>query len=110
LYVHIADVAHYVREDHAIDKEARRRATSIYLVNKVIPMLPEELSNGLCSLNPNEEKLTLTAEIQINAAGHIKHTKVYESVINSDFRMTYKEVDQIVETQELKESDELMFG
>ena len=110
LYVHIADVAHYVKEDHAIDKEARRRATSIYLVNKVIPMLPEELSNGLCSLNPNEEKLTLTAEIQINAAGHIKHTKVYESVINSDFRMTYKEVDEIIETHELKESDELMFG
>ncbi len=110
LSVHIADVAHYVKEDHAIDKEARRRGTSIYMVNKVIPMLPEELSNGLCSLNPNEEKLTLTAQIEINQAGHIVNTKVFESVIISDFRMTYKEVDEIIETNQLGLWDELMFG
>ena len=110
LYVHIADVAHYVKEDHAIDKEARRRGTSIYMVNKVIPMLPEELSNGLCSLNPNEEKLTLTAQIEINQAGHIVNTKVFESVIVSDFRMTYKEVDEIIQTNQLWLWDELMFG
>lgn len=120
LYVHIADVAHYVKEDHAIDKEARRRGTSTYLVNKVIPMLPEALSNGLCSLNPNEEKLTLSAEVEINTAGHIKTTKVFETVTKSDYRMTYKEVDQILgstpvsKTEEKIEKlnvwDKLMFG
>ncbi|MCP4523450.1 MAG: ribonuclease R [Candidatus Gracilibacteria bacterium] len=119
LYVHIADVAHYVKEDHAIDKEARRRGTSTYLVNKVIPMLPETLSNGLCSLNPHEEKLTLTAEMDLNLAGHITRTHVYESVTKSDFRMTYKEVDQILAGLDstfecshpaLKIGDELMFG
>lgn len=109
LYVHIADVTHYVRENHAIDKEARRRATSIYLVDQVIPMLPEELSNGLCSLNPNEEKVTLTCEITVNNAGHIMKTDVYESIIESNFRMTYKEVDEVLE-KKLNISDELMFG
>jgi ribonuclease R len=106
LYVHIADVAHYVKEDHAIDKEARRRGTSTYLVNKVIPMLPEALSNGLCSLNPNEEKLTLTAEVELNTAGHIKTTKVFESVTKSDYRMTYKEVDQILGSNPVSKSEE----
>ena len=96
LYVHIADVAHYVVENKAIDKEARARGTSIYLVDKVIPMLPEELSNGLCSLNPHEPKLSMTCEITLNSAGHIKDSTVYESIIQSDFRMTYKEVDQIL--------------
>jgi ribonuclease R len=116
LYVHIADVTHYVKEGHAIDKEALRRATSIYLVNQVIPMLPEALSNGLCSLNPHEEKLTMTAEIVVNSAGHIKKTKVYESIISSDFRMTYKEVDQIlnvknpeIELEKLSIGDKLLF-
>lgn len=119
LYVHIADVAHYVKEDHAIDKEARRRGTSTYLVNKVIPMLPETLSNGLCSLNPHEDKLTLTAEIEINTAGHLKHTRVFETITRSDYRMTYKEVDQILGLQPIAWSDiwekiwvweKLMFG
>ena len=113
LYVHIADVAHYVRDDHAIDKEARRRGTSTYLVNKVIPMLPEALSNGLCSLNPNEDKLTLSAEIEINTAWHIQVTRVFETVTKSDFRMTYKEVDQILriwDMETLSLWNELMFG
>ena len=113
LYVHIADVAHYVKEDHAIDKEARRRGTSTYLVNKVIPMLPETLSNGLCSLNPNEDKLTLSAEIEINTAWHIQATRMFESITKSDFRMTYKEVDQIIRVWDMETLslwDELMFG
>jgi ribonuclease R len=62
-------------------------------------MLPETLSNGLCSLNPNEDKLTLTAEIEINTEGHLKHTKVFETITRSDYRMTYKEVDQILGLQ-----------
>lgn len=110
LYVHIADVGHYVPEDHAIDKEARRRGTSIYLVNQVIPMLPKELSNGLCSLNPNEEKLTLTCQVEVNSAWHIVKTEVFESIIKSDFRMTYKEVDQILIQKDIMQWDELMFG
>ena len=113
LYVHIADVAHYVKEDHAIDKEARRRWTSTYLVNKVIPMLPEALSNGLCSLNPNEDKLTLSAEIEINTAWHIQATRMFETITRSDYRMTYKEVDQILriwDIETLSMWDELMFG
>ena len=96
LYVHIADVAHYVKEEHAIDKEARRRWTSIYLVDEVIPMLPKELSNWLCSLNPNEDKLTLTCEIEINQKWHIINTEVYESIIKSNHRLTYKEVDDVI--------------
>lgn len=110
LSVHIADVAHYVKHGHAIDKEALRRATSIYLVDRVIPMLPEQLSNGLCSLNPHEEKLTLTCEMLVNAAGHVKNTKVFESITKSDYRMTYKEVDEIVYPDLSLPSDTLMFG
>lgn len=95
LYVHIADVSYYVTEGSPLDKEAKKRWNSIYLVDKVIPMLPEKLSNNLCSLNPNTEKLTLTCEIEVNSAGHIVNSNVYESIINSDFRLTYREVDEI---------------
>ncbi|MCH2188348.1 ribonuclease R [Candidatus Gracilibacteria bacterium] len=109
LSVHIADVTHYVNEKGAIDTEALKRGTSIYLVDKVIPMLPEELSNGLCSLNPHEPKLSMTCEMIINSAGHITETKIYESVIESDFRMTYKEVDEIL-NEELSIGADLMFG
>ena len=108
LYVHIADVAHYVKEWWILDKEAKRRWNSIYLVDRVIPMLPEKLSNDLCSLNPNTDKLTLTCEIDINKAWHIVKTNVYESVINTNFRMTYKEVDQIINNK-LKQWDDLLF-
>ena len=109
LSVHIADVTNYVPENSAIDMEAQTRWTSIYLVDKVIPMLPEALSNGLCSLNPHETKLSLTCEIEINSAGHIKASRVYESVIESDYRLTYQEVDEILDTT-LQLWDMLEFG
>ena len=97
LYVHIADVTHYVKEDWYLDTEALERATSIYLVDKVIPMLPERLSNDLCSLNPNTDKLTLTCEVIVdkNWKPDIDKSEVYESIIKSDYRTTYKEIEEI---------------
>lgn len=109
LYVSIADVSHYVAEDSALDKEALERWTSIYLADRVIPMLPEKLSNNLCSLNPYTDKLALTCEIHIWAkTWHTVKSKVYESIINSDFRLIYEEVDKIVKN-EIKSWEELMF-
>ncbi len=96
LYVHIADVANYIIEDSILDKEAISRATSVYLADRVIPMLPKKLSNNLCSLNPDTPKLTLTCEMLIWKDWIIRKTKVYESLIESNFRLTYKEVDEIV--------------
>lgn len=109
LYVSIADVSHYVAENSALDKEALERWTSIYLADRVIPMLPEKLSNNLCSLNPYTDKLALTCEVHIWAkTWHTVKSKVYESIINSDFRLTYEEVDKIVKN-EIKSWEELMF-
>ena len=109
LYVSIADVSHYVAENSELDKEALERWTSIYLADRVIPMLPEKLSNNLCSLNPYTDKLALTCEIHIWAkTWHTVKSKVYESIINSDFRLTYEEVDKIVKN-EIKSWEELMF-
>lgn len=108
LYVHIADVAEYVTEKNPLDIEAYKRATSVYLVDRVIPMLPEKLSNDLCSLNANTEKLTLTCEMIIWNNWKIKSQKVYESVIKSDFRLTYREVDEILNSK-IKNDDELLF-
>lgn len=96
LYVHIADVSEYVTEKSPLDIEAYKRATSIYLVDRVIPMLPEKLSNDLCSLNPNTRKLTLTCEMIIWNNWKIKSQKVYESIISTNYRLTYKEVDEIL--------------
>ncbi|MDD3646742.1 MAG: RNB domain-containing ribonuclease [Candidatus Gracilibacteria bacterium] len=96
LYVHIADVSHYIKEGSELDREAIKRGTSVYLADRVIPMLPEKLSNDLCSLNPNTDKLTLTCEILIAKDGKIKKSRVYESIINTDFRLTYKEVDEMI--------------
>lgn len=97
LFVHIADVAEYVREFSPLDREALRRGTSIYLPDRVIPMLPAEISNGVCSLNPNEEKLTLTCEMDIDKHGKTIGTRVYESIIESNFRLSYKQVEKIKE-------------
>lgn len=92
LYVHIADVSNYVTEQSVLDEEARKRATSVYLVDRVIPMLPPRLSNGLCSLNPHLPRFALTAEMIIGNDGEIIAGEIYESVIESDARTSYKEV------------------
>lgn len=92
LGVHIADVAEYVTEDSALDKEARDRATSVYLVDRVIPMLPKELSNGICSLNMGVDRLALSCIMTINPKGNIISYDICESVINVDKRMSYNEV------------------
>ena len=105
LGVHIADVTHYVHEKSKLDKEALKRATSVYLVDTVIPMLPKTLSNGVCSLNPNEDKLTLSVFMEIDRKGNVKKYDIKETIINSKARMTYTEVSDILEKddEELKE-------
>lgn len=96
--VHIADVTHYVRPDSIIEKEGRERATSVYLVDRTIPMLPEHLSNGICSLRPNEEKLTYSVIFQMNDKAEIKHYDIAKTVICSDRRFTYEEAQEVIET------------
>jgi len=95
LYIHIADVAHYVEENSKLDKEAFKRATSVYLADRVIPMLPEILSNNLCSLNIGSDKLCLTCEATVDKDWNLVKSTVYEGIIRSNFRLTYKEVDEI---------------
>jgi len=97
LGVHIADVSYYVSENSAIDNEARKRGTSVYLPSFVVPMLPEHLSNGLCSLNPDCDRLTVSVIIEFDHGGTILNYKITESVINSKYRMTYKKVLGILE-------------
>lgn len=92
LFVHIADVSHYVTDQSVLDVEARQRATSVYLVDRVIPMLPPRLSNGLCSLNPGVPRLAMTAEMVVGFNGCVIEGKIYESVIASDARTSYKGV------------------
>ena len=98
--IHIADVSHYVVEDSDLDKEAMDRGTSVYLVDRTIPMLPEELSNDLCSLRPQEEKLTFSVVFQINDKGEIKGCWFGKTIIKSDRRFTYEEVQTIIESHE----------
>ena len=109
LYVHIADVSNYVRENTALDNEALRRATSVYLSDRVVPMLPPKLSNGLCSLNPNKPRLTMTADMIVNTeTGSTESGEVYESVIQSDRRMSYNECYRIL--TEPQDGDGIQYG
>jgi len=96
LGVHIADVSHYVREDSKLDKEAYERGTSVYLVNQVLPMLPPELSNGICSLNAGEDRLAMTCIMDIDPSGKVGKYEIYPSVIHVDQRMTYTAVNRII--------------
>ncbi|MEO8354130.1 MAG: RNB domain-containing ribonuclease, partial [Chthoniobacteraceae bacterium] len=99
LGVHIADVSHYVQPNTALDREARVRGNSSYLVDRVIPMLPEKLSNGLCSLRPREDKLTVSAFLEFNEGGKIKSARFARTVIRSAARLTYRQAFAILENQ-----------
>jgi ribonuclease R len=91
LLVAIADVSHYVRPDSALDREARARGTSVYFPDRVVPMLPEALSNGLCSLNPHVDRLCLVCEMQVSRAGEVTRSRFYDAVMRSAARLTYTE-------------------
>ena len=99
LGVHIADVTNYVQENSALDREALKRGTSVYLVDRVIPMLPKKLSNGICSLNQGEDRLALSCLMDIDVQGNVVSHRIAETVINVDRRMTYTAVAEILERQ-----------
>lgn len=106
--VHIADVAHYVQEDTALDKAAYEKATSVYLPDRVNPMLPEHISNVLCSLRPQKDSLTFSAIFQISPKGQVKQHWLGKTVIHSDHRFTYEEVQEIIESKEGLFSEEIL--
>lgn len=107
LWVHIADVSHYVPWGSEIDKEAVLRATSVYLVDRVLPMLPERLSNGICSLNPGVERFTMTAEFDLDKTAVVERYRLYPSVIRSDHRCDYEGVERWLETDDGWPDDEV---
>lgn len=107
LYVCIADVSYYVKDKSELDKEAFLRGTSIYMVNKVVPMLPQQLSNGICSLVPNEDRLTLTCEMDFDKSGNLDKYDIYPSIIRSKARLTYKEVNKHFYGEKTKLSKEI---
>ena len=98
LVVAIADVSHYVRPDDAIDTDAQERSTSVYFPRRVIPMLPENLSNGICSLNPDVERLCMVCDMVITYAGNIKEYRFYPAVMRSHARLTYNQVWDWIQT------------
>ncbi len=102
LDVHIADVSHYVREGSLLDKEAQIRGTSIYMLNRVIPMLPKELSNGICSLNAGQDRYTLSCSMEINPEGKTVSAEVYKGIINVCERMNYHDVQKILDKSDKK--------
>jgi ribonuclease R len=97
--IHIADVSHYVDEASPIDEEAFERGTSVYLVDRVIPMLPEHLSNGLCSLKPDEDRLTYSVIVTLDAEGNVRESSFRETVIRSRFRLTYQEAQDLIDSK-----------
>ena len=106
--VHIADVTYYVKTDDVIDQEAVKRATSVYLVDRTIPMLPERLSNQLCSLRPNEEKRCFSVIFELNEEAEILHSRIAQTIIRSDRRFTYEEAQNVIETGEGDLKDEIL--
>lgn len=106
--VHIADVTHYVKPGTIIDREAQQRATSVYLVDRTIPMLPEHLSNGICSLRPDEDKLTYSAIFELDEEANVIDCRIHRTVIRSNRRFTYEEAQQIIETGEGDYAKELL--
>ena len=104
--VHIADVSHYVLEGSIIDREAQKRATSVYLVDRTIPMLPERLCNFICSLRPDEEKLTYSAVFNMNEKGEVKNWRLVHAVIRSDRRFAYEEVQKKIDEFKLQNASE----